>query len=140
MFFRPILHMWKLKLGEVGVLSKVSPLVVGSGGGLWWAPCRVCAWPQGLRFKGMLRFWCALPDQPPQPRSPLLSLWQLYQIQPLHHQQMWVVDMACLHNMNLVAIASTDQKIGESPQLFRTAPSPWRPCTCMWRGLSPSQL
>ncbi|XP_020933740.1 EF-hand calcium-binding domain-containing protein 8 isoform X8 [Sus scrofa] len=35
----------------------------------------------------------------------------LYQIQPLHHQQMWVVDMACLHNMNLVAIASTDQKI-----------------------------
>ncbi|XP_014652314.1 PREDICTED: uncharacterized protein LOC106803891 [Ceratotherium simum simum] len=24
---------------------------------------------------------------------------------------MWVIDMVCLHNMNLVAIASTDQKI-----------------------------
>lgn len=30
---------------------------------------------------------------------------------------MWVIDMVCLHNMNLIAIASTDQKIGESPPL-----------------------
>lgn len=35
---------------------------------------------------------------------------------------MWVIDMVCLHNMNLIAIASTDQKIGESltaPQACR---------------------
>ena len=44
-----------------------------------------------------------------------VPLWQLYQIQPSHSQQMWVIDMVCLHNMNLVAVASTDQKIGESP-------------------------
>ncbi|XP_013840709.2 EF-hand calcium-binding domain-containing protein 8 isoform X1 [Sus scrofa] len=52
---------------------------------------------------GILQFWSG--------SFSLTSSFRLYQIQPLHHQQMWVVDMACLHNMNLVAIASTDQKI-----------------------------
>ncbi|KAF5917883.1 hypothetical protein HPG69_010036 [Diceros bicornis minor] len=40
-----------------------------------------------------------------------ISSFKLYQCQQLHNQQMWVTDMVCLHNMNLVAIASTDQKI-----------------------------
>ncbi|XP_060044405.1 EF-hand calcium-binding domain-containing protein 8 [Erinaceus europaeus] len=31
--------------------------------------------------------------------------------QQIHSQQMWVVDMVCLHSMNLIAISSTDQKI-----------------------------
>uniref|UniRef100_A0A2K6EGX2 WD repeat-containing protein on Y chromosome n=1 Tax=Propithecus coquereli TaxID=379532 RepID=A0A2K6EGX2_PROCO len=31
--------------------------------------------------------------------------------QQLHNQQMWVTDMVCLHNMNLVAVATTEQKI-----------------------------
>lgn len=46
-----------------------------------------------------------------------VPFWQLYRIHPSHSQQMWVIDMVCLHNMNLIAIASTDQKIGESPPL-----------------------
>ena len=43
-----------------------------------------------------------------------LSSGQLNQIHQPYNQQMWVTDMVCLHNMNLIAIASTDQKIGES--------------------------
>lgn len=77
--------------------------------------------------------------EPPQTRSPLSPLWQLYQIHPFHSQQMWVIDMVCLHNMNLVAIASTDQKIGESLLLPRPAPGHWEPCICTWRDLSLSQ-
>ncbi|KAG8524108.1 WD repeat-containing protein 64 [Galemys pyrenaicus] len=34
-----------------------------------------------------------------------------FKIQRFHSQPMWVMDMVCLHNMNLVAVASTDQKI-----------------------------
>ncbi|XP_077625503.1 EF-hand calcium-binding domain-containing protein 8 [Crocuta crocuta] len=41
----------------------------------------------------------------------LISSFRLNQIQQLHNQQMWVIDMVCLHNMNLIAIASTHQKI-----------------------------
>nr|XP_060471458.1 EF-hand calcium-binding domain-containing protein 8 isoform X3 [Panthera onca] len=41
----------------------------------------------------------------------LINSFRLNQIQQPHHQQMWVIDMVCLHNMNLIAIASTDQKI-----------------------------
>lgn len=42
------------------------------------------------------------------------SSGQLNQIQQLYNLQMWVIDMVCLYNMNLIAVASTDQKIGES--------------------------
>lgn len=66
--------------------------------------------------------WCALLGKPPQLGRLCSSPGQLNQIQQPHHQQMWVIDMVCLHNMNLIAIASTDQKIGESltaPQACR---------------------
>ncbi|XP_066093677.1 EF-hand calcium-binding domain-containing protein 8 [Saccopteryx bilineata] len=52
---------------------------------------------------GVLQFWS-------ESFSPLSS-FRLNQIQPLHNPQMWVIDMVCLHNMNLVAVTSTDQKI-----------------------------
>ncbi|TKC42630.1 hypothetical protein EI555_004940, partial [Monodon monoceros] len=52
---------------------------------------------------GILQFWSE--------SFSLTSSFRLYQIHPLHNQQMWVIDMVCLHNMNLVAIALTDQKI-----------------------------
>lgn len=68
-----------------------------------------------------------------------VPLWQLYQIHPSHSQQMWVIDMVCLHNMNLVAVASTDQKIGESPPPHRPAPGRWQPCIGTGRDLSLSQ-
>lgn len=54
---------------------------------------------------GILQFWSE--------SFMLIDSFKLNQIPPLHNQQMWVIDMVCLHNMNLVAIASTDQKIGE---------------------------
>ncbi|XP_025325509.3 EF-hand calcium-binding domain-containing protein 8 isoform X9 [Canis lupus dingo] len=41
----------------------------------------------------------------------LLNSFRLNQIHQPYNQQMWVTDMVCLHNMNLIAIASTDQKI-----------------------------
>ncbi|XP_036274689.1 EF-hand calcium-binding domain-containing protein 8 [Pipistrellus kuhlii] len=53
--------------------------------------------------EGSLQFWSE--------SFSLISSFELNQIQPLHNQQLWVMDMVCLHNMNLVAIASTDQKI-----------------------------
>ncbi|XP_024895488.1 EF-hand calcium-binding domain-containing protein 8 [Pteropus alecto] len=52
---------------------------------------------------GILQFWSE--------SFMLIDSFKLNQIPPLHNQQMWVIDMVCLHNMNLVAIASTDQKI-----------------------------
>ncbi|KAK1337388.1 hypothetical protein QTO34_002014 [Cnephaeus nilssonii] len=52
---------------------------------------------------GNLQFWTE--------SFSLISSCKLNHIPPLHNQQMWVIDMVCLHNMNLVAIASTDQKI-----------------------------
>ncbi|XP_054580247.1 EF-hand calcium-binding domain-containing protein 8 [Eptesicus fuscus] len=52
---------------------------------------------------GNLQFWSE--------SFSLISSCKLNHIPPLHNQQMWVIDMVCLHNMNLVAIASTDQKI-----------------------------
>ncbi|KAM9249241.1 EF-hand calcium-binding domain-containing protein 8 [Dugong dugon] len=41
----------------------------------------------------------------------LLRSFRLNQIQRPYNQQMWVIDMVCLHNMDLIAIASADQKI-----------------------------
>ncbi|XP_055977525.1 EF-hand calcium-binding domain-containing protein 8 [Sorex fumeus] len=41
----------------------------------------------------------------------MISSFRLNQLQQSPHQQMWVVDMVCLHNMNLIAVASTEQKI-----------------------------
>ncbi|XP_048078063.1 EF-hand calcium-binding domain-containing protein 8 [Ursus arctos] len=41
----------------------------------------------------------------------LLNSFRLNQIQQLYNLQMWVIDMVCLYNMNLIAVASTDQKI-----------------------------
>ncbi|KAM8776497.1 EF-hand calcium-binding domain-containing protein 8 [Rhynchonycteris naso] len=52
---------------------------------------------------GILQFWSE--------SFSLINSFRLNQIQPLHNPQMWVIDMVCLYNMNLVAITSTDQKI-----------------------------
>ncbi|XP_049635459.1 EF-hand calcium-binding domain-containing protein 8 [Suncus etruscus] len=41
----------------------------------------------------------------------LISSFRLSQLQQTHHQQMWVVDMAALYNMNLIAVSSAEQKI-----------------------------
>uniref|UniRef100_A0A8I5TU05 WD repeat-containing protein on Y chromosome n=1 Tax=Pongo abelii TaxID=9601 RepID=A0A8I5TU05_PONAB len=52
---------------------------------------------------GILQFWSE--------SFSLISSFRLNQAQQLHNQPMWVIDMVCLHNMNLVAVASTRQKI-----------------------------
>nr|XP_035153989.2 EF-hand calcium-binding domain-containing protein 8 isoform X2 [Callithrix jacchus] len=52
---------------------------------------------------GILQFWSE--------SFSLISSFRLNQTQQLHNQPMWVIDMVCLHNINLVAIASTKQKI-----------------------------
>ncbi|XP_012908860.1 EF-hand calcium-binding domain-containing protein 8 [Mustela putorius furo] len=41
----------------------------------------------------------------------LLNSFRLNQIQKLYNLEMWVIDMVCLYNLNLIAVASTDQKI-----------------------------
>lgn len=51
----------------------------------------------------------------------LFFFCQLSQIQQSSHQKIWVVDMVYIHNMNLIAVASTEQKIGESLGLSRPA-------------------
>lgn len=51
----------------------------------------------------------------------LFFFCQLSQIQQSSHQKIWVVDMVYIHNMNLVAVASTELKIGESLGLSRPA-------------------
>lgn len=57
-----------------------------------------------------------------RPWSKSLFLFcQLSQIQQSSHQKIWVVDMVYIHNMNLIAVASTEQKIGESLGLSRPA-------------------
>lgn len=65
-------------------------------------------------FTGTLCSWCVLLASLPSPGPLCSSSGQLNKIQQLHSQRMWVIDMVCLHNMNLVAVASTDQRIGES--------------------------
>nr|XP_042132454.1 EF-hand calcium-binding domain-containing protein 8 isoform X2 [Peromyscus maniculatus bairdii] len=52
---------------------------------------------------GVLQFWSET--------FLMMNSFRLAQPQPACHQQMWVVDMVCLHNMNLIAVASTEQKI-----------------------------
>uniref|UniRef100_G3QD46 WD repeat-containing protein on Y chromosome n=1 Tax=Gorilla gorilla gorilla TaxID=9595 RepID=G3QD46_GORGO len=52
---------------------------------------------------GILQFWSE--------SFSLMSSFRLNQTQQLYSQPMWVIDMVCLHNMNLVAVASTRQKI-----------------------------
>ncbi|XP_021776827.1 EF-hand calcium-binding domain-containing protein 8 isoform X3 [Papio anubis] len=52
---------------------------------------------------GILQFWSE--------SFSLISSFRLNQTQQLYNQPMWVVDMVCLHNMNLIAVASTKQKI-----------------------------
>lgn len=116
---------------RIGRLSKAPLLVVGGHTRLH---DQVSACFQGLGWQGGFSRG-SLP-------SPGLcsSSGQLNQIQPLYNQQMWVIDMVCLHNMNLVAIASTDQKIGESLVAAPPALGQWESCTCMWEDLSLSQL
>lgn len=104
--------MWKLRLRErLGSLSKA--LSVAGGCIVFHArsllDARALSRCRG--FMGTLCSWCALLGEPPGLLC--FSSGQLNQIPPLHNQQMWVIDMVCLHNMNLIAIASTDQKIGE---------------------------
>ncbi|XP_058535701.1 EF-hand calcium-binding domain-containing protein 8 isoform X1 [Ochotona princeps] len=52
---------------------------------------------------GLLQFWTET--------FSLINSFKLNKIQPSHNQQMWVIDMVCLHNMNLLAVASTELKI-----------------------------
>ncbi|XP_069863613.1 EF-hand calcium-binding domain-containing protein 8 [Dipodomys merriami] len=52
---------------------------------------------------GILQFWTEA--------FSIISSFRLKDLQKLHKQQMWVIDMVCLHNMNLIAVASTDLKI-----------------------------
>ncbi|XP_051048895.1 EF-hand calcium-binding domain-containing protein 8 [Phodopus roborovskii] len=52
---------------------------------------------------GVLQFWSET--------FSMMSSYRLTQTQQLGHQQMWVVDMVCIHNMNLIAVASTELKI-----------------------------
>ncbi|XP_051000777.1 EF-hand calcium-binding domain-containing protein 8 [Acomys russatus] len=52
---------------------------------------------------GNLQFWSET--------FSMMSLFRLTQPQQFHHQKMWVVDMVYLHNMNLIAVASTGLKI-----------------------------
>nr|XP_021495391.1 LOW QUALITY PROTEIN: EF-hand calcium-binding domain-containing protein 8 [Meriones unguiculatus] len=52
---------------------------------------------------GLLQFWSEA--------FSMISSFRLAQPQQFYRQQMWVVDMICLHNMNLIAVASTELKI-----------------------------
>ncbi|XP_048204973.1 EF-hand calcium-binding domain-containing protein 8 [Perognathus longimembris pacificus] len=52
---------------------------------------------------GILQFWTET--------FSLITSFRLKDLQKLHKQQMWVIDMVCLHNLNLIAVASTDLKI-----------------------------
>ncbi|XP_012866131.1 PREDICTED: EF-hand calcium-binding domain-containing protein 8 [Dipodomys ordii] len=52
---------------------------------------------------GILQFWTEA--------FSIISSFRLKDLQKLHKQQIWVIDMVCLHNMNLIAVASTDLKI-----------------------------
>ncbi|EHB11320.1 WD repeat-containing protein on Y chromosome [Heterocephalus glaber] len=51
---------------------------------------------------GGLQFWT---------ESLLISSFRLSQAQQPHSQEMWVIDLVCLHNMNLIAVSSTELKI-----------------------------
>ncbi|XP_040602465.1 EF-hand calcium-binding domain-containing protein 8 isoform X2 [Mesocricetus auratus] len=52
---------------------------------------------------GVLQFWSET--------FSMMNSFRLTQTQQFGHQQMWVVDMVCIHNMNLIAVASTELKI-----------------------------
>ncbi|XP_013369796.1 PREDICTED: EF-hand calcium-binding domain-containing protein 8 isoform X2 [Chinchilla lanigera] len=52
---------------------------------------------------GVLQFWSE--------SFLLISSFKLSQIQQPHNQPMWVIDLVCLHNMNLIAVSSTELKI-----------------------------
>ncbi|OBS74416.1 hypothetical protein A6R68_15051, partial [Neotoma lepida] len=52
---------------------------------------------------GVLQFWSET--------FSMMSSFRLTQAQPFYHHQLWVTDMVCLHNMNLIAVALTEQKI-----------------------------
>ncbi|KAM6163826.1 EF-hand calcium-binding domain-containing protein 8 [Rhynchocyon petersi] len=49
---------------------------------------------------GVLQFW-----------TESFALLRSFRIQRPYSQQMWVIDMVCLYNMDLIAIASADQKL-----------------------------
>lgn len=69
-------------------------------------------------------------SNPPGPEPPLFC--QLTQTKQYGHQQMWVIDVAYLHNINLIAVASTELKIGESV--------PWALQACPWLLVSGTDL
>nr|XP_038962611.1 EF-hand calcium-binding domain-containing protein 8 isoform X3 [Rattus norvegicus] len=52
---------------------------------------------------GILQFWSET--------FSMMDSFRLTQTKQFGHQQMWVVDVAYLHNMNLIAVASTELKI-----------------------------
>ncbi|XP_006144052.1 EF-hand calcium-binding domain-containing protein 8 isoform X1 [Tupaia chinensis] len=52
---------------------------------------------------GILQFWTE--------SFSLISSFRLNKKRQLHSQQRWVIDMVCLHNVNLIAVASTEQQI-----------------------------
>ncbi|XP_012583561.1 PREDICTED: EF-hand calcium-binding domain-containing protein 8 [Condylura cristata] len=63
------------------------------------------------RYKKTGYFLSVTKDGTLQIWSESFVLINSFKIQRLHSQPMWVMDMVCLHNMNLVAVSSTDQKI-----------------------------
>ncbi|KAM6147833.1 EF-hand calcium-binding domain-containing protein 8 [Erethizon dorsatum] len=60
---------------------------------------------------GVLQFWSESFLLISSFRPPLLILLQLSLTQRPHNQQMWVIDLVCLHNMNLIVVSSTELKI-----------------------------
>nr|XP_048301496.1 EF-hand calcium-binding domain-containing protein 8 isoform X4 [Myodes glareolus] len=52
---------------------------------------------------GILKFWSET--------FSIMNSFRLSQIQQSSRQKIWVVDMVYIHNMNLIAVASTEQKI-----------------------------
>lgn len=52
---------------------------------------------------GILQFWSET--------FSMMDSFRLTQTKQYGHQQMWVIDVAYLHNMNLIAVASTELKI-----------------------------
>ncbi|XP_057637093.1 EF-hand calcium-binding domain-containing protein 8 [Chionomys nivalis] len=52
---------------------------------------------------GILQFWSET--------FSIMNSFRLSQIQQSSHQKIWVVDMVYMHNMNLIAVASTELKI-----------------------------
>ncbi|XP_033622932.1 EF-hand calcium-binding domain-containing protein 8 isoform X1 [Fukomys damarensis] len=63
------------------------------------------------RFKKIGRFLTVTRDGVLQFWSESFLPISSFRLRKLHNQQMWVIDLVCLHNMNLIAVSSTELKI-----------------------------